>query len=128
MGIAVVTLHQGSTDSLLDDFRTELRLLLDAAFQGNCSDDDWHHGLGGVHVWLTDAGRVIAQASLVNRTLVCSSEPLQVGYVEAVATAASHRRRGYGSMVMKRVGELKAERYALGAVSTGRHLFYERLG
>ena len=103
-------------------------MLLDAAFEGNCSDDDWHHALGGVHVWLTDAGRVITHASVVTRTLVCSGEPLHVGYVEAVATVAGHRRRGYGAMVMKCVGELIAERYALGALSTGTHVFYERLG
>ena len=34
---------------------------------------------------------VISHGSLVARTLVCSGTILRVGYVEAVATEASHR-------------------------------------
>ena len=124
----MVTLQEGSTGVLSDALRAELRLLLDAAFEGDFSEDDWHHALGGVHVWITEADRVISHASVVERTLVCSGQPLVVGYVEAVATLAAHRRRGYASMVMRRVGELVIERYALGALSTGTHVFYARLG
>jgi aminoglycoside 2'-N-acetyltransferase I len=79
-------------------------------------------------VWVTDGDRVISHASMVERTLVYVGQPLQVGYVEAVATVAAHRHKGYGSMVMRRVSELIVERYALGALSTGTHALYERLG
>jgi hypothetical protein len=51
----MVTLHDGFTDVLSDRLRAELRLLLDAAFEGDCSDDDWNHALGalstGTHVF-----------------------------------------------------------------------------
>jgi aminoglycoside 2'-N-acetyltransferase I len=124
----MTTLSQASTDALSDDFLAELRQLLDAAFDGDFSDDDWHHALGGVHVWVTDAHRVISHAAVVERTLVCAGRPLRVGYVEAVATVATHRRQGHGSMVMQRVGEIIAERFALGALSTSTHAFYERHG
>jgi len=124
----IVTLNQAPTDALSDALRAELRLLLDVAFEGRCSNDDWHHALGGVHVWLSDAGRVISHASVVERSLVCSSRRLQVGYVEGVATAAAHRRKGYGSIVMTRVGEIIADRYALGALSTGTPALYAKLG
>lgn len=124
----MVTLWQQSTDTLSRTLRAELRRLLDEAFEGDFTDHDWEHALGGVHVWLTDADRPISHASVVERTLVCSGQPLRVGYVEAVATIATHRGRGHGSMIMKRVGEVIAERYALGALSTSMPLFYQRLG
>jgi aminoglycoside 2'-N-acetyltransferase I len=123
-----VTLNQASTEALSGALRAELRSLVDDAFESDFSDDDWNHALGGVHVWLTAANRVISHASVVERTLVCSGEPVQVGYVEAVATLPARRYRGYGSIVMTRVGELIHERFALGALSTGTHAFYERLG
>jgi len=121
-------LNQASTDALSVAFLAELRRLLNAAFEGEFSDDDWNHALGGVHVWVADADHVISHAAVIERTLVCSGEWLRVGYVEAVATVATHRRRGYGSMVMKRVRELIVERYPLGALATGAHGWYERLG
>jgi aminoglycoside 2'-N-acetyltransferase I len=124
----MVTLREACTDALSVTLRVELRRLLDAAFEGDCSDDDWDHALGGVHVWVTDADRVISHASVVARTLLHADRPMRVGYVEAVATLATHRRRGYGSMVMTRVGEIVADGYALGALSTSAHVFYERLG
>ena len=123
-----MSLHEAESEALTEALRAELRMLLDAAFKGDFSDDDWNHALGGRHVWMTDSGRVISHATIVERTLVCSGNRLQVGYVEAVATVESHRRKGYGSTVMKRVGELIGERYALGALSRGTPALYERLG
>jgi len=54
--------------------------------------------------------------------------PLRTGYVEAVATAPSHERRGLGTSVMRDVGTYISERFELGALGTGSHGFYERLG
>jgi aminoglycoside 2'-N-acetyltransferase I len=71
---------------------------------------------------------LVAHASLIARTLVCSGKTLHVGFVEAVATAAAHRGRGHGARVMGRIAELIREGYPLGVLSTGTHAFYERLG
>lgn len=117
-----------STNTLPGALRTEVKSLLAATFGDDFSDHDWQHALGGVHVWLSDSGRVISHASLVERTLACSGERIRVGYVEAVATLSPYRRNGYGSLVMTRIGELIRERYTLGALSTGTHAFYEKLG
>lgn len=123
-----LTLHQASSESLSTSFRAALRSMLEQAFDGDFSDDDWKHALGGVHVWLADGDRVRSHAAVVERRLVCGGEQLRVGYVEAVATAARHRHRGFGSMVVTQAGELIRERFALGALSTGSHAFYQRLG
>ena len=121
-------LHTAPTGALSPSFLRELRALLDSSFEGDFSDEDWDHALGGAHVWLTGLHGLISHGSLVERTLVCSGETLGVGFVEAVATDASYRRKGHGSRVMRRIGELIREDYPLGALSNGTHAFYECLG
>jgi aminoglycoside 2'-N-acetyltransferase I len=121
-------LHAASTDAISSSVLRDIRTLLEIAFEGRFTDDDWEHALGGVHVWLSDSDGVISHASLIERALVCSGHPLRAGFVEAVATSATHRRKGLGTSVMDHIGELIRERYAVGALSTGTHAFYEPLG
>ncbi len=109
---------------LLRDFRA----MLDLAFDGDFSDDDWAHALGGTHVWADGPGGVVSHGALVERTLVCSGQVVRVGYVEAIATAPGYRRHGYASEVLKRINDLIREQHALGALSTGTPEFYGRLG
>jgi aminoglycoside 2'-N-acetyltransferase I len=125
---AMVALDSASTDTLAPRFLDDIRALLDAAFAGKFTDADWAHAIGGMHVWVIGSAGLISHGSLVERSVVCSGQTLHVGYVEAVATAEAQRRRGYGTMVMTRLGELIRERYELGVLSTGAHGFYEALG
>ena len=124
----MVALHTAPTDALAPSVLRNVRLLLDTAFDGDFTDDDWTHTIGGVHVWVADSDRVLSHGALVDRTLIGAGTRLNVGYVEAVATAAAYRRQGYGSRVMKQIGELIHKRYPLGALSTGTHAFYQALG
>jgi aminoglycoside 2'-N-acetyltransferase I len=124
-----VTLNEGLTSDVPGERLAELRRLLESTFADGFSDHDWTHTLGGIHVWVADAeGRMISHAALVERTLICSGHTLRAGYVEAVATLPSRQRQGYGSAVMRRLGELVHERYEVGALSTGEQAFYERFG
>jgi aminoglycoside 2'-N-acetyltransferase I len=123
-----VKLHVAPTERLREPLLGELRALLDAAFRDDFSDEDWDHCLGGLHVWVSGPAGPISHGSLVERTLVLSGSALAVGYVEAVATVAAHRREGHGAAVMRQIGRLIGERYALGALSTGTHAFYGTLG
>jgi aminoglycoside 2'-N-acetyltransferase I len=126
--VLMATLHTASTADLSTTAMNDLRALLDAAFDGEWSQDDWQHALGGTHVWLAEGRGIVSHASLVERTLVCGSHRLDVGYVEAVATLPAHRRRGHAGQVMQRVGGLISERYPLGVLSTGAHVFYQTFG
>jgi aminoglycoside 2'-N-acetyltransferase I len=72
--------------------------------------------------------QIVAHAAVVERELHVGERPLRTGYVEAVATAPALQGRGYGTLVMRAVNEVIAERYELGALGTGSHGFYERLG
>ena len=121
-------LHTAPTDALAPSVLRDLRRLLDAAFEGDFTNHDWEHALGGTHVWLTGPQGVISHASLVERALECSGEGLQVGFVEAVATDVTHRRQGHGARVMRRIGRLIHAGHPLGVLSTGEYAFYETLG
>ena len=71
---------------------------------------------------------VVAHASVVPRDLVAGDRPFAAGYVEAVATLPSEQGTGLGSRVMTELGRVLRERHTLGALSTGAHAFYGRLG
>jgi len=92
------------------------------------TEEDWAHALGGVHVIASTGGRIVAHAAVVERLLHVGGRPLRAGYVEGVAVDPDRQRRGFGTQVMEAVGRLIAERFELGALGTGEHAFYRRLG
>ncbi len=127
-----VQLRRLATDELTAPESAALRAMLDAAFGADeaerFDDDDWQHGLGGVHFVLEVDGRIVAHASVVERELHVGDRPLRTGYVEAVATAPDRQGQGFGSIVMIDATYYIRETFELGALGTGRHAFYERLG
>ena len=90
--------------------------MLDDAFAGDFSDDDWDHALGGVHVLAEIDDVIVGHAAVVPRCVWLDGEEHSCGYVEAVAVSASARRRGVGVAVMREIGELLAP-YDLGALA-----------
>ena len=109
-----------------------IRALLVVAFgsdeEERFTDDDWDHAVGGVHFVLDLDGEIVCHASVVERELHVDGRPLRTGYVEAVATAPDRQGAGFGSPVMTDVTAYIAEHFELGALGTGEHHFYERLG
>jgi aminoglycoside 2'-N-acetyltransferase I len=107
-----------------------LRALFDAAWpdEGGFTEDDWAHAWGGVHFLVEEGGVIVSHASVVERELHTGGHDLSTGYVEAVATSPSRQRGGYGTAVMREAGEYIDQAFQLGALDTGRHVFYERLG
>lgn len=105
-----------------------IRELLDVAFGGKFSDEDWLHTLGGWHVVIVDSGHVVAHGAVVARTLQVEGRLFRTGYVEGVATLPERRGEGLGSLAMSELMHVIEEGYEFGALSTGRHRFYERLG
>jgi aminoglycoside 2'-N-acetyltransferase I len=106
----------------------EIRRLLDSAFDGEFSDDDWVHTIGGWHAVVDEAGAMVSHAAVVGRVIHVDGAPLRAGYVEGVATAPTCRGRGLGSLAMDELGGIVRARFEMGVLSTDRHAFYERLG
>ena len=92
------------------------------------ADSDWEHALGGIHLVLDVDDEIVTHAAIVERELHVDGRPLRTGYVEAVATSPARQGEGFGSMVMTAADEIIRDRYELGALGTGRHHFYHRLG
>ncbi len=105
-----------------------IRALMDRAFDGAFTDDDWDHSVGGWHVVAIAEEAIVAHASVVGRTLDVADMSFDTGYVEAVATDPERHGLGFGTSVMRAAAELISEHHRLGALSTGEHHFYERLG
>jgi aminoglycoside 2'-N-acetyltransferase I len=99
-----------------------------AADDERFTDDDWQHAIGGLHFVLDLNGEVVTHASVVEREIHVDGHPCRTGYVEAVATAPDRQGGGFGTMVMADVTSYIRDRFELGALGTGRHRFYERLG
>ena len=120
------------TDELTPSEIADIRDLLWAAFgddeEKSFEEHDWEHALGGMHFVLDLDGTVIGHASVVDREIHIGDLAPRTGYVEAVAVAPDHQGSGFGSVLMGDVGSWIRERYELGALGTGRHAFYQRLG
>jgi aminoglycoside 2'-N-acetyltransferase I len=81
-----------------------------------------------MHFVLDHDGVIVAHASVVERELHVGGRPVRTGYVEAVATAPDRQGAGLGSRIMADVTAYIRDRFELGALGTGRHSFYARLG
>lgn len=120
-----------ASDELTRDEVVALRELFDASWpdpDDAFTDDDMDHALGGVHFLLEAEGVIAAHASVVERRLDTGGHRLATGYVEAVATLPRFRNRGYASSVVEEAGRHIDATFRLGALGTGLHAFYERLG
>jgi Tetratrico peptide repeat/Acetyltransferase (GNAT) domain len=73
------------------------RALLDAAFEGEMTDDDWEHTRGGMHALAWEGHELVGHAAVVQRRLLHGGRALRTGYVEGVGVSASRRGRGYGA-------------------------------
>lgn len=121
------------SDELTVDETAEIRALLAAAFDRDdpdeqFSEDDWQHALGGIHAVVESGDSIVSHASVVDRELHVDGRALRAGYVEAVATLPPEGGRGFGTLAMAAMNDVIRRDHELGALGTGAHGFYERLG
>ena len=90
--------------------------LLDVVFEGDLSDHDWEHSLGGVHALVWEGSEVVGHASVVQRRLLHGGRALRTGYVEGVGVRADRRRRGYAAAMMEALERVVRGAYELGAL------------
>ncbi|KUN01852.1 aminoglycoside 2'-N-acetyltransferase [Streptomyces yokosukanensis] len=93
------------------------RALLDAAFDGGFGDEDWDHGLGGLHALVHDDAGLAAHGAVVMRRVRHRGRWLRAGYVEAVAVRPDARRQGLGGRVLGELERVIERAYDLGALS-----------
>ena len=118
------------TEDLLPEELSTLTALCEAAFAEPFARA-WERVGPGIHVFAEAEGRAIAHAMVIDRRLYLGHEPdlaLDVGYVEHVASLPELQGGGHGTRVMREIGRIIGDEYALGALATGSNAFYERLG
>ncbi|MFJ7959827.1 GNAT family N-acetyltransferase [Streptomyces sp. NPDC096319] len=94
-----------------------VRGMLDTAFEGDFSDDDWEHTLGGVHAWIEDERGIVAHGAVVLRRPLHRGRSHRVGYVEGVAVREDLRRQGLGGAVMAALERVIDGTYDFAALS-----------
>ncbi|MEJ7583956.1 MAG: GNAT family N-acetyltransferase [Acidimicrobiales bacterium] len=119
--------HVLRTEHMAPHLLAEIRALLLACFEGDFSNEDWEHALGGWHVVVVD-GAPVGHAAVIERMIEIGGRNLRAGYVEGVASAPARQGEGLGSTVMEHIGQLLHTCFEIGVLSTGAHAFYERLG
>ena len=104
-------------------------LLLDV-FDGDVTDEDWEHALGGIHALAWEGDVLAGHASVVQRRLLHGGRALRAGYVEGVGVRAGHRRAGLGRALMGELARVVRGAYDLGALGATDEAaaFYDALG
>lgn len=106
------------TSDLDHETREGARRMVIEAFEGDFSDADWEHALGGMHAFICHHGLLIAHAAVVQRRLIYRDTAWRCGYVEAVAVREDWRGQGLASAVMDAVEQVLRGAYQLGALSS----------
>lgn len=104
------------TSAIVAAYLDVVRALMDDAFEGDFSAEDWRHALGGTHVLAWDGGDLLGHASLIARQLLIDRRPIRAGYVEAVGVRTDRQRQGIGARLMDEIERLIRESYELGAL------------
>ncbi len=94
-----------------------IRVLLDEAFDGEVTDDDYEHALGGMHALVWEGRDLIGHGSVVMRRLLHGGRALRTGYVEGVAVRADRRRRGHATALLGALERVIRGAYEIGALS-----------
>ena len=123
----VTVVHRYTSAAIPQQVLEQAHDLVFESFGAGYTDEDWANALGGWHVVVTE-GVVVAHAAVVIRILHVGAREVGAGYVESVATRLGHEGRGLGSLALREIATIIEAQAELGALSTGRHSFYERLG
>jgi len=126
----VIRLERAHTADLDAAVLDRAHALLEAAFDGRFSTEDWEHALGGVHVLAWEGPTLIGHASVVQRQLLHQGRPLRTGYVEGVAVLPTHRRRGHAAAMMTELENVIRRAYDVGALGASDEArgFYQARG
>ncbi|WIF73551.1 GNAT family N-acetyltransferase [Proteus vulgaris] len=114
MSIEYVTRH---TFYLSEKEKEKLYAFLLDAFEGDFSPDDFHHSLGGMHVFAYHQEKIVGHVAVIRRNMAIDHKPISVGYVEAMAVHQAYRRKGIGKHLMAHTNNIIEACYQLGLLS-----------
>ncbi|MEP7201311.1 MAG: GNAT family N-acetyltransferase [Ilumatobacteraceae bacterium] len=92
------------------------RQVLDIAFEGEMTEHDWEHCLGGMHAIAWHDDSVVGHASVIQRRVFHGGQALRTGYVEGVAVLPEWQRHGIGGRMMEALERIIENAYDIGAL------------
>ena len=116
------------SESNTADLRSEILSLCNLAYREDLTE--LFRTVGpATHVLGLSEGMLVSHALWVTRWLQPGAgKPLKTAYVEAVATLPKFQRRGFATLVMRRLVSEIPESFKLTALCPARSGIYERLG
>ncbi|MBU3646048.1 MAG: GNAT family N-acetyltransferase [Candidatus Nanopelagicaceae bacterium] len=116
-------------DSSLNlEISKSLRELLNDAFESDFAEEDWQHTFGGIRFVGRLHDELVAHGAVVPRWMKIDGEQMYVGYVEGIAVASQHWRKGYGSLLIAKITEYCRSEFSLSLLSTDEKEFYRKQG
>jgi aminoglycoside 2'-N-acetyltransferase I len=109
-------LQVGHTAEFDQSELAQARDLLDVVFDGEMTDHDWEHALGGMHAIAWRGASVVGHASVIQRRLMHRGQALRTGYVEGVGVDPAWQRHGLGGQMMEALERIIEAAYDVGAL------------
>lgn len=109
-------IQTGHTADLDQAVLGKARDLLDVVFDGEMTDADWEHAIGGMHAVAWHGDLVVGHASVIQRRIVHAGRALRTGYVEGVGVHPEWQRRGIGGQMMQALEHVIEMAYDIGAL------------
>ena len=107
---------------------TAIKNLLNDAYDGDFSEEDWLHSFGGVRFLATLNNEIVAHGAVVPREILINEKMTTVGYLEAIAVSSTYQGRGIGSHLLSSISEFCTSRYQISMLSTDEFNFYSNFG
>ena len=119
---------QVTKGDIAPDLAAEIRTLLDLAYAGDFSAEDWDHSLGGNRFLGFLGTELIAHGVIVPRRIWLNDTEFQVGYLEAIAVLPKYQRQGYGAALLTELTKKAKANYSVSMLSTDEKEFYRKFG
>ena len=105
-----------------------IRNLLNDAYEGDFSEQDWQHTFGGARFIGTLDEQIVAHAAVVPRAVLINDLPMTIGYLEGVAVSSKFQGQRLGSQLLQYVSDFCRSNYEISMLSTDEFDFYGKFG
>lgn len=115
-------------ESFVAENLSAIRDLLNQAYEGEFSEEDWLHTFGGTRFVGLIGQEIVAHGAVIARNFLINSQARRVGYLEGVAVSVRHQGIGIGSKLLSSMSEFTAAQHQVSMLSTDEFEFYSRFG
>lgn len=115
-------------DKFLLDNLNDIRKLLIDAYEGDFSEEDWLHTIGGVRFLATVDDVIVAHCAVITREMMINNRPITVGYLEGMAVSIHFQGKGIGSHLLAEISQFCRSSFELSMLSTDEFDFYGKFG